>query len=90
MSEQEPPKIEFPCKNYPIKIMGEASDAVYAFVLETTAAHAPDFDPRQVAVKNSSKGRWQSITVKITATGVDQLQAYHAALVAHPAIKMVL
>ena len=87
---QEPPKIEFPCEDYPIKVMGEASDVVYDFIIETTEQFAPDFDRQKISTKASSKGRFQSVTVFITATGVDQLEAYHQALRSHSAIKIVL
>ena len=90
MASQEPPKIEFPCSDYPIKVLGEASDDMRAFVLETTEAYAPNFDRTKISVKESRKGRFQSVTVYITATGSDQLEAYHKALIAHPAIKTVL
>lgn len=87
---QEPPKIEFPCENYPVKVMGDASDAVYDFIIETTEQFAPQFDRQLISTKASSKGRFQSVTVFITATGADQLEAYHQALRANPAIKIVL
>jgi putative lipoic acid-binding regulatory protein len=87
---QEAPKIEFPCENYPIKILGESTPEMHAFVLATTEKFAPGFDQSKVTIKESAKGRFQSITVFITATGIDQLQAYHQTLVAHPAIKMVM
>ena len=90
MSDLQPPKIEFPCEDYPVKIMGDASDEVKTFVFETTELHAPGFDRSKVSIKSSSKGRFQSITVFITATGEEQLSAYHQNLVAHSAIKMVL
>ena len=90
-SEQvDPPKIEFPCEDYPIKIMGEASDELLTFVLETTEVFAPGFDRSKVTVKASSKGRFNSITVFITATGVEQLDQYHQTLRKNPAIKIVL
>ncbi len=88
--QNEPPKIEFPCEDYPVKIMGDAGDELLAFVLETTEAFAPSFDRSKVSVKASSKGRFNSITVLITATGVDQLEQYHQALRKNPAIKIVL
>ena len=90
MTTQEPPKIEFPCEDYPVKIMGDASLEMHSFVIETTEQFSPQFDRSKVVVKASSKGRFQSITVFITATGVEQLQNYHQALVANPAVKMVL
>lgn len=90
MAQQEPPKIEFPCEDYPVKVMGEASEAMREFVLETTERHAPKYDRNKISIRSSNKGRFQSITVFITATGKEQLQAYHRDLIANPAVKMVL
>ena len=90
MSEQEPPKIEFPCPDYPVKILGDASDDMVTFVLSTTESYAPGFDRSKVKINPSSKGRFHSVTVFITATGVDQLSAYHQELTANPLVKMVL
>jgi putative lipoic acid-binding regulatory protein len=86
----EPPKIEFPCEDYPVKIMGDSSQAFFDFVMETTESFAPGFDRNKVTVKASSKGRFTSITVFITATGVEQLQAYHEALRKNSDTKIVL
>lgn len=90
MSEQEPPKIEFPCEDYLIKILGDAHDEMVEFVLETTEQYAPGFNRSKVTIKASGKGRFHSVTVFITATGVDQLKAYHQTLIAHPNVKMVI
>lgn len=90
MSEPEAPKIEFPCEDYIIKVLGDADEVMSSFVLETTEEHAPGFDRKKVTIRESGKGRFQSITLFITATGVEQLQAYHQALVAHPKVKMVI
>jgi putative lipoic acid-binding regulatory protein len=35
--QQEPPKIEFPCPNYPIKVVGVNSDNFRGFVIKITA-----------------------------------------------------
>ena len=90
MSEPYPPKIVFPCTNYPIKIIGEATDTMLEFVLATTADYAPNFDQQKVTVRTSSKGRFQSVTVYITATSKKQLMEYHRALSKHTLIKMVM
>ena len=87
---KEPPVIEFPCHNYPVKIMGEASETFLEFVLATTEVYAPNFDRNKVAVKQSSKARFSSVTVFITATGAKQLEEYHQALKANAAVKIVL
>ncbi|MFT5116760.1 MAG: putative lipoic acid-binding regulatory protein [Kiritimatiellia bacterium] len=90
MALQEPPKIEFPCENYPIKVMGETSAAFFDFVLSTTETFAPNFDRTKVLLKESGKGRFTSVTVFITATGVEQLEQYHQALKENTATKVVL
>jgi putative lipoic acid-binding regulatory protein len=88
MVQQAPPKIEFPCENYPVKVLGDAG--LLDFVLETTEAFAPGFNRSKVKVKASSKGRFDSVTVYITATGADQLEQYHQALRENTAVKIVL
>ncbi|HEY7884205.1 MAG TPA: DUF493 domain-containing protein [Cellvibrionaceae bacterium] len=87
---QDPPKIEFPCPNYPIKVLGDAGETLHSTVLEVMEEHAPGFDRRSVTIRDSSGGRYQSVTVYITATGIPQLEQIHQQLRAHPAIKVVL
>lgn len=90
MDQQDPPKIEFPCEDYPIKIMGEASQDFFDFVIEITEQFDPCFDRQKISTKASSKGRFTSITVLITATGIEHLEQYHQALRKNPATKIVL
>jgi len=90
MTKQAPPKIEFPCEDYPIKILGEKSEDYKAQVLEVVSRHAPGFDASRISGRDSSKGRFQSVTVFITATGVEQLEALHQDLKNIPATRMVL
>ncbi|BFM12727.1 DUF493 domain-containing protein [Simiduia litorea] len=90
MSEQKPPKIEFPCPNYPVKIMGDAGTELHELVVEVLSIHVEEFHPGLITVRDSSKGRFQSLSVMITATGTDQLQAIFEDLKKHPIVKMVL
>lgn len=87
---QDPPKIEFPCPDYPIKVLGDAGEVLQQTVIEVMEEHAPGFDRTRISVRDSSGGRYQSVTVYITATGVPQLESIHAQLRTHPAIKIVL
>lgn len=89
MTNQEPPKIEFPC-DYPIKVMGEASLDFRGFVTAVMSKHDPSFDEAKVQVKPSRNGRYQAVNVVITATGVEQLSAIFADLKTNPAVRMVL
>lgn len=87
--KQEPPKIEFPC-DYPIKVLGEANSEFIEHVLAVMDRHAPGFDRNRVSVRDSSKGRWQSVSLSITATGKPQLEQIFESLKESPKVKMVL
>jgi putative lipoic acid-binding regulatory protein len=89
VTEEEKPQIEFPC-DYPIKVMGEAHVELHQHVLQVMDNHAPGFDRSQITVRDSSKGKWQSITVVITATGKPQLVAIFEDLKTSSRVKMVL
>jgi putative lipoic acid-binding regulatory protein len=52
--------------------------------------HAPKITASDLTVKNSSKGKWQSLTVTIIATGKPQLEAIFADLKTSSRVKMVL
>ncbi len=90
MSQQEPPKIEFPCANYPIKVLGLASDEYREAVLQIMEKHDPGFDRSTIRIKDSRKATFHSITVFIEATGAEQLQEIFDDLKKHPSTKMVM
>ena len=89
MTEQEAPLLEFPC-DYPIKVMGDAHEELHQHVLQVMHFHAPGFDQSKITVRESSKGKWQSITLIITATGKPQLDAIFTDLKTSSRVKMVL
>lgn len=88
--KQQPPKIEFPCPNYPVKVLGQGGDDYESFVLDIMRVHAPDFDAERIKVNHSSNGRFTSITCFITATSKQQLEKLHEDFMQHDRIKMVL
>lgn len=89
-TEPEAPKIEFPCPNYLVKVLGETADDYQEFVVEIMRKHAPDLDVSRLSSNNSRNGRFTSITFYITATGADQLEALHKDLIQHDRVKMVM
>ena len=89
MQETEAPRIEFPCA-YPIKVLGRSSAAFEAIIIAVFERHAPGFDQQTIAAKASRKGTFTSLTITITATGPDQLQALHQDLLATGHVKMVI
>lgn len=89
MQEQEPPRIEFPCE-YPIKVLGRDSAAFEPTILAVFEQHAPGFDRSLIQTRGSRKGTFVSITVVITATGPEQLEALHQDLLATGQVQMVI
>lgn len=90
MSQPEPPKIEFPCVNYPIKVIGLCEHDYLDVVLEIVRKHAPECSDTNIKEKESSKGSFRSVTLYITATGVEQLECIHKELMSHEYIRMVI
>ncbi|OUR67354.1 hypothetical protein A9Q73_05665 [Bermanella sp. 47_1433_sub80_T6] len=86
----DPAKIQFPCPNYPVKVLGETSADYQEFVVEIMAKHVADLNLDKLKVNESSNGRFTSITFFITATGADQLEALHKDLIQHKRIRMVM
>ena len=83
------PKIQFPNANYPIKIIGENKDDFKTEVINIVKKHDPQHDGIH-AVKISKNGTYQSVSVKILATGKEQLQSLHNELKATGRVKIVL
>lgn len=89
MEQQEPPRIEFPC-DYPIKVLARTGEDLTQVIIEVFERHAPGFDQEAIAVRASSKGTFTALTITITATGPDQLEALHQDLLATGRVQMVI
>jgi len=89
MTEVETPKIEFPCI-YPVKVMGYACSEFHQHVISVMEQHAPGFDHTEIVIRDSRNGKFQAITVSITATGEKQLQAIFEDLKTSDHVQMVL
>ena len=90
MSQPEAPKIQFPCENYPVKILGRCSDDYTDVVLEIVRVHAPGFDVDRIQIRDSKNGTFRAVTVYITATGIEQLHQLHQDLQSHDYVHMVI
>lgn len=84
------PTIEFPCDDYPIKVIATSSSTLTSRVVEIVQSHDSQFSPDAVQEQPSSKGTYISVRLRIRATGEPQLKALHAELMAHPDVKLVL
>jgi len=91
MSEQEQQEtlLEFPC-DFAIKAMGETSEELDSIVVEIVRRHVDDIAEGAVSQKQSSGGKFTSITVTIRVTSKPQLDAIYQDLSDHDAIKYVL
>lgn len=89
MHETDVPRIEFPCA-YPIKVLGRSHVAFEATILSVFERHAPGFDAQTVAIRTSRNGTFIALTITITATGRDQLEALHQDLLATGHVTMVI
>lgn len=88
--DSEDVRIEFPCDDYPVKIVGEAAVAFREHVLTIVERHAPGFDSQRMEVRDSKNGNYQSITLYIRATGPEQLSELNTDLRTNPLVKLVL
>lgn len=87
--ESGTPKLEFPCE-YPIKVIGVSGQNLRHHVVEIMRIHAGEIDELLITERESSEGRFESVTVVITATGKPQLDTIFAELKATGIVKMVL
>jgi uncharacterized protein len=85
----EPPKIEFPC-DYPLWIIGERQSGFEDAVLAIVRRWVSQVHEQTVTVRESRAGAFCSVRVTIVATGEEELKALHGALMAEPAVRMVL
>lgn len=92
MSEQEQQQetlLEFPCE-FAIKAMGETSEDLDQIVVEIIRRHVDDIAEGAISRRQSSGGKFTSITVTIRATSKPQLDAIYQELSSHQRIKYVL
>jgi len=80
---------DFPCR-FPVKAMGRDADDFEATVVGIVRRHAPDLGEGAVSLQPSRGGRFVSVTVTITATSRDQLDAIYNDLAAHDQVLMAL
>jgi putative lipoic acid-binding regulatory protein len=86
----EPPSLLVFPTDFPIKIMGLNTLEFEPQVVAIVRSHAPDFDDNTVEVRQSSAGKYLSLTVTIVARSRPQLDAIYLELTRHPLVKVVL
>jgi len=89
MQNNDDTLLEFPCK-FPIKAMGLADQELEKIVLKIVQRHAPETKSDALRKRESSNGKYLSVTVTIEASSRAQLDAIYLDLTAHGSILMSL
>lgn len=82
-------KIEFPCPDYAIKVIGDTVVNFKETVIEILSKHAK-VDMKTLAERQSSNGKYTTVQLHIEATSEDQLRDINSALRATGIVHMVL
>ena len=65
MSQPEAPKIEFPCPNYPIKVVGKGKEDYDRVIFDIIESHAPGCDFARITARDSKNGRFRAVTTSV-------------------------
>lgn len=81
--------IEYPSA-FPIKVMGANVDGFAAAIAELALQYDSGFDPATMEMRPSKGANYLGLTLTVTATSREQLDALYRALTSHPMVKVVL
>ncbi len=85
----DPPLLQFPC-DFPLKVMGQASDDFAALVVEIVARHVPNLRDDAIQHRPSKQGTYVSLTVTVYVHSQEQLDNLYRELSGHTRVLMVL
>ena len=80
---------EFPC-DFPIKMMGRDEDGFRDIARQLVEKHTGPLDDSAVQTSLSANGNFVSVTVTVTATSREQLDAIYREVSGHEAVLMAL
>lgn len=81
--------IEYPSA-FPIKVMGAHVEGFTEVVVAVARQFDPTFDPSTIESRPSRAGNYLGLTITVTATSREQLDALYRTLSTHPMVKIVL
>ena len=87
MSEES--LLTFPCE-FPIKVMGRASENFEADVVAIVRKHAPDLTETAISNRPSGNDNYIAITLTVNATSKEQLDNIYLELNGHESVVMML
>ena len=89
MSESNDDIFKFPCE-YPIKVFGLNQPDLEKSVCSIIEIYVGKLHENQISIKNSSKGKYVSITIRIIATSRKQLDSINTDLQKSPLVSYLL
>ena len=81
--------MKFPCQ-FPIKVMGTASDDFDTIIIDIIKKHVSNLSEDAVKSRLSQKGKYVSVTVTIEAESREQLDNIYSDLTEHKMVLMAL
>jgi uncharacterized protein len=81
--------LQFPT-DYPVKVVGRASDTLRPRIDAIVLKHAPDLDVSRTSERLSANGNFLSISYTIRAVSAEQVKALASELSACDAVLVVL
>ena len=89
MTELNEDVFKFPC-DYPIKVFGLNQPDLINTVGTIVESHVGKLHSNQISLKNSSKGKYVSVTIRIIATSRKQLDSINEDLQNCPLVSYLL
>ena len=75
---------------FPIKVMGGKADGFVHAITVIAQQFDPSFDASTIELRPSKAGNYLGVTITVTATSREQLDALYRTLSTHPMVKVVL
>ena len=75
---------------FPIKVMGQKVEGFVHAITTIARVFDPQFDSSTIELRESKAGNYLGITITVTATSREQLDALYRTLSTHPMVKVVL
>ncbi len=89
MTELNEDVFKFPC-DYPIKVFGINQPDLVNTISTIVESHVGKLHSNQISLKNSSKGKYVSVTIRIIATSRKQLDSINEELQDCPLVSYLL
>lgn len=81
--------LKFPT-NFPMKIMGLATESLPSTITSIAHEHFDDFDESTLKIDYSRTKKYMAVSIIVRAQSREQLDAMYRACTSHPDIKVVL